>query len=176
MVHPDGRWTVRRKFEYFNTWIRSLTTHVRCNNDGKLLTNGGDTSNISFYVTTYQTKKQGKNYNVSAVMAKGYEYHLEKQQNIGYIDELQDQQRLMLFHIVNAINCKQELAAPMVIAYLMGWGDSIRSHHYSNVYWSSFVSHLLIAFPTLRIVTHRDKEANNECSLVCNSLYDYEFF
>ena len=31
----------------------------------------------------------------------------------------------MLFRIMNAVNREQELATPMVIAYLMGWGDSI---------------------------------------------------
>jgi hypothetical protein len=85
-AEPDGRGRVRRVFQYFNMWIRSVSAHVRCNNDGKLLTNGGDTSNVSCYATTYQTKKQGKSYNVSAIMAKGYEYHQERERNAGYVD------------------------------------------------------------------------------------------
>lgn len=162
VVHPDGRWSVRRVFLYFNTWVRSLCAHVRCNNDGKLLTNGGDTSNITFYATTYQTKKQGKNYNVSAVMVKGYEYHLEREDSNGYVDEVRDRQRLMLFRVINAINREQELAAPMVIGYLMGWGDCIRSHHYSPIYWSSFVHHLLKSFPELRTNVRRNRCEENE--------------
>ena len=78
-----------------------------------------------FFEPLYQTKKQGKTYNVSAIMAKGYKYHQEREWNAGYVDEVRDRQRLMLFRIVNAINREQELVAPMVIAYLMGWGDSI---------------------------------------------------
>lgn len=171
-VEPDGRWRVRRVFGYFNTWIRSVSAHVRCNNDGKLLTNGGDTSNVSFYATTYQTKKQGKTYNVSAIMAKGYEYHQERERNAGYVDEVRDRQRLMLFRVVNAINREQELAAPMVIAYLMGWGDSIRSHHYSPVYWSSFVHQLLLAFPDLRATASRDEGTNvPSTSQVCDQTH-----
>jgi hypothetical protein len=32
----------------------------------------------------------------------------------------------------------------------MGWGDVYRSHHYTPIYWSSFVGALLKIFPTLR--------------------------
>jgi hypothetical protein len=66
----------------------------------------------------------------------------------------------MLFRVVNAISREQELAAPMVIAYLMGWGDSIRPHHYSPVYWSSLVHQLLVAFPDLRATPSRDEGTN----------------
>jgi len=30
----------------------------------------------------------------------------------------------MLFRLVNTVNHEQELAAPMVMSYLMGWGDT----------------------------------------------------
>jgi len=50
---------------------------------------------------------------------------------------------------MQTINREQELAAPMVMSYLMGWGDTYRSHHYTPIYWSSFVSSLLKVFPEL---------------------------
>ena len=65
------------------------------------------------------------------------------------MDSLCDQQRLLLFRLVHAINREQELAAPMVISYLMGWGDTYRSHHYSPIYWGSFVAELLHVYPQL---------------------------
>ena len=138
----------KRLHGYVNSWVPSILINARCNNDGKFLTSGADTKNITFYVTSYAAKKQGKNYNVSAVMANGYAYHLEHPKS-EYINSIRDQQRLLLFRLVHSINREQELAGPMVISYLMGWGDVFRSHTYSPIYWSSFVNTLYSTFPGL---------------------------
>ena len=138
----------KRLYGYVNSWVSSILINARCNNDGKFLTNGGDTKNITFYVTSYAAKKQGKNHNISAIMANGYAYHLEHPKP-EYVDSVRDQQRLLLFRLVHRINREQELAAPMVMSYLMGWGDVYRSHTYSPIYWTSFLSALFNAFPEL---------------------------
>ena len=135
-------------YGYVNSWVPSILINAQCNNDGKFLTSGADTKNITFYVTSYAAKKQGKNYNVSAVMADGYAYHLENPKP-EYIDSIRDQQRLLLFRLVHSINREQELAGLIVISYLMGWGDVYRSHTYSPIYWSTFTSALYTAFPDL---------------------------
>ena len=145
-VTETGLCGPKRLYGYINAWVPSILVNARCNNDGKFLTSGAETKNITFYVTSYAAKKQGKNYNVSAVMADGYAYHLDHPKP-EYVDSIRDQQRLLLFCLVHAINREQELAAPMVISYLMGWGDVFRSHTYSPIYWSSFVSALCAAFP-----------------------------
>ncbi|KIO11583.1 hypothetical protein M404DRAFT_126573 [Pisolithus tinctorius Marx 270] len=131
---------------FLNGWVPVLAINARCNNDVKLLTNSRATTNLSFYITTYQTKKQGKHYNLSAMLTKGLAYHNAR---TPYLEDLCNQQRLLLFHLVHTINCKQELAAPMVMSYLMGWGDTYRSHHYTPIYWSSFVRKLSATHPTL---------------------------
>ena len=138
----------KRLYAYVNSWVSSILINAQCNNDGKFLTNGGDTKNITFYVTSYAAKKQGKNHNISAIMANGYAYHLNHPKP-EYVDSVRDQQRLLLFRLVHRINREQELAAPMVMSYLMGWGDVYRSHTYSPIYWSSFLSALFTAFPEL---------------------------
>ena len=138
----------KRLHGYVNSWVPSILINARCNNDGKFLTSGADTKNITFYVTSYAAKKQGKNYNVSAIMADSYAYHLEHPKP-KYVDSIRDQQRLLLFRLVHSINREQELAGPMVISYLMGWGDVFRSHTYSPIYWSPFMNALYSAFPGL---------------------------
>lgn len=150
-VNQNGKWTQKRSYEYINGWIPGVLINARCNNDGKLLTNGEDTKNVSFYSTLYAAKKQGNNYNSSAVMADGYAYHLAHlgQQDTAHLDDVRDVQRLMLFRLVNSLNREQELAAPMVISYLMGWGDSYTSHHYTPIFWSSFIGHLYKLYPIL---------------------------
>ena len=147
-VTETGACGLKRLHGYVNAWVPSILINARCNNDGKFLTNGGDTKNITFYVTSYAAKKQGKNHNISAIMANGYAYHLDHPKP-EYVDSVRDQQRLLLFRLVHCINREQELAAPMVMSYLMGWGDVYRSHTYSPIYWSSFLSALFTAFPEL---------------------------
>lgn len=116
-ITESGEWGMKRLHAYFNAWVPALAINARCNNDVKLLTNSRATTNLTFYITSYQTKKQGKSHNLSAVLAKGLAYHNER---TTYLDDLRNQQRLLLFRLVHTINREQELAAPMVMSYLMG--------------------------------------------------------
>ena len=154
-VDDQGNWGPKRLHGFMNGWNPALTINLRCNNDIKLLTNTRDTMNITYYITSYQTKKQGRNFNMSAVLTKGFAFHCQRP----YVDTLRDQQRLLLFRLVHAINREQELAAPMVMSYLMGWGDTYCSHHYSPIYWASFVAQLLRTHPQL---TRRNLLSNEE--------------
>ncbi len=149
-IKPDGRWGPKRLYRYMNGWIPAVLVHARCNNDGKLLTNGADTKNITFYVSSYAGKKQGKNHNMSAILADGYAYD-QTHQRAAYLHDLREQQRLLMFRLINSINREQELAAPMVISYLMGWGDMKTSHSYCPLYWSSFMAALFKVHPGLRM-------------------------
>ena len=82
-------------------------------------------------------------------MAKGYAQHLCREEDMSYVHDLREQQRMLLFRIVHAINREQELSAPMVISYLMGWEDMKRFHHYIPIYWSSFAQAITKSFPQL---------------------------
>lgn len=152
-IDEKGNWHQRRLYGYVNGWVPGILVNARCNNDGKLITNGQDTKGTSAYLTLYAAKKQGQNYNASAIMAKGFAYHLDNlstRVSSSYLDSIRDSQRLLLFRLVHALNREQELAGPMVISYLMGWEDTYRSHHYSPIYWSSFVQCLIKEFPQLQ--------------------------
>ncbi|RDX55291.1 hypothetical protein OH76DRAFT_1452358 [Lentinus brumalis] len=145
-VKADGRWGPKRLYRYMNGWIRSHPSLSL-----SLLTNGADTKNITFYVSSYAGKKQGKNHNLSAILADAYLYN-QSNPKPEYMHDLREQQRLLLFRLINSINREQELAAPMVISYLMGWGDMKTSHSYASLYWSSFSATLYRTFPELRLV------------------------
>ena len=148
VVHENGDWACKRLFGYVNGWNPSVLVNARCNNDIKLLTNGSDTRNISFYVTAYAAKKQGKTYNLSAIMEKTFAYHLKNLSRQNCVDH-RDRQRLLLTRLMYAVNREQEFAAPLVMSYLMGWGDTFRSHQYTPIYWSTFVNALRVAHPEL---------------------------
>lgn len=72
-----------------NAWVPGITVNAHCNNDAKLLTNSKETINISFYVTAYSTKKQGRSYNLSAIMTKSFAYHVKQMM---YMEDIHDQQ------------------------------------------------------------------------------------
>jgi len=58
-VDEQGWWGMKRLYEFMNTWVPAITVNACCNNNIKLLTNSKETTNISFYITAYSTKKQG---------------------------------------------------------------------------------------------------------------------
>ena len=148
-VTKGSQWGPKRLYGYVNGWVPGILVNMQCNNDGKLLTNGGDTKNITYYMTAYAAKKQGKEFNLSAVLADAYTYH-DTHPNSSYVSDIRAQQQQLLFCLVHAINRQQEIGASMVMSYLMGWGDVYHSHSYSYLYWSSFASALLLAHPTLK--------------------------
>ena len=147
-VSETGDWACKRLYAYVNGWNPHVLVNVRCNNDIKLLMSGSGTRSITFYVTAYAAKKQGQNYNVSAVLEPTYLYRdsnlpAKAQHDIRYRHEN------FLLRLMLAITKQQELAMVMVLSYLMGWADVYRSHHYTPIYWGAFTSVLLRAFPDL---------------------------
>ena len=134
---------MKRLYEFINAWVPAIAINAHCNNDVKLLTNSRETINVSFYITAYLMKKQGCSYNLSAIMMKTFTYH-DKQAT--YAEDIHDQQWKLIFHLVHAVNREQELSAPMVISYLMGWKDCYHSHWYAPIYWTSFVTAMFEAF------------------------------
>ncbi|EMD35470.1 hypothetical protein CERSUDRAFT_75059 [Gelatoporia subvermispora B] len=148
-ILESGKWAPKRLYEYVNTWNPAVLINARCNNDIKLLTNGEETHSITFYIGAYALKKQQPTSSLSAIVADGYSYHTAHMKP-EYVHKVREQQRLLLFRLVNTVNREQELAGPMVVSYLMGWGDVKRSHIYTPLYWSSFTGALCCEFPELR--------------------------
>lgn len=154
-VDEGGQWKPKRLYAYMNGWNPAVLLNCRCNNDTKFLTNGSETWGSSFYITGYATKKQNKNHNMSAIMAKGYAYHIDHSK---YLDDIRDHHQLLLFRLVHNINREQEISAPMVCSHLEGSGEKYCSHKYLLIYWSSFVGVLLKDHPELRCSPKRDDQ------------------
>jgi hypothetical protein len=147
IVNDDGTYSIRRTLGYLNNYCPAITLTAKCNNDIKMLLHGVGTSNITFYVTGYIAKKQGKGHNTSSLLAQNLVQHFESND---YVDNLRERQRLLLFRAVNVLNREQEVPAPLAVSHLMGWGDVYRSHHYSPIYWGSFVGAILKTYPDLK--------------------------
>lgn len=146
-IEEDGSWGVKRLFPYFNTWNPAIIHCIRANHDIKLITNGGDTKDITWYITNYATKKQRSSFNTSALLAKRLAYHnVQEKGNTRYTDV----NKKLLSRCANSLTREQEFSGPEVISYLMGWGDRFISHHFVPIYWTSVIFALKKAYPSLR--------------------------
>jgi uncharacterized protein YfiM (DUF2279 family) len=150
-VTENGTVHTRRLIGQLNAWSPSVFYGGRCNNDIKLVTNGSDARSIAWYITHYATKKQGRSFNQSAVLAKAYMYHQANSQTT--IDS-RERNRLFVFRCGLSLNREMEFSSQQANAYVMGYGDTIKSHTYSPIYLSSLVRALKEMYPELRDKDH----------------------
>ncbi|KZV82190.1 hypothetical protein EXIGLDRAFT_778907, partial [Exidia glandulosa HHB12029] len=92
-VDEEGNWGVRRSYGYLNSWCPPLINVLRANHNIKLITNGGETKSVAWYITGYATKGQRKSYNSSALLARALFYH-EKAND--YRQDLLERNRLLV--------------------------------------------------------------------------------
>lgn len=147
VVKANGQVLPRRTYGYLNSWNPTISVCIRCNNDLKFLSSGRDTRHVVWYCTCYATKKQASSHNQSALAGKGLRFHQKK---VSYLDDIREQNKMLLFRCLQALNREMEYSAPQVISHMMGWGDSFASHKYSPIYWSSFEAAIVKSFPQLK--------------------------
>lgn len=150
-VNEHGEWGPKRTYAYLNNWCPPILQCVRANHDIKLITNGEDTKDIAWYITNYYTKGSKKSSNISALLAKTFVYH--KRDNQQSMDLTRINKRLIQ-QCGNTLSRQQELSAPEVVNYLMGWDDRFISHHFETIHWQSARDLLIKTFPILREETY----------------------
>ncbi|EJU04504.1 hypothetical protein DACRYDRAFT_87680 [Dacryopinax primogenitus] len=113
-VQENGEWGVTQHNTSLNAWNPSVSRMMRCNHNVKIIMNGEDTKDVTFYIANYTAKKQGKSYNLMGLLPSKLQYHFED----------------------------TEQAASQCVMYLMGWGDVYQSHHYVALHCSCIVAEL----------------------------------
>ena len=78
-IDEDGEWGPKRTYGYINNWCPPIMQCIRCNQDIKLITNGAETKDISFYISLYVAKRQAKLSNSSALLAKKLAFHRKRE-------------------------------------------------------------------------------------------------
>ena len=145
-VDKDGRWGPKRSYGFINNWNPAIMQCIRANHDIKLITNGAETRDISFYISQYVAKRQTKSSNASALLAKKLAFHKARER---YNSDISRLNKRLLQRCANTLSREQEFSAPEVISYLMGWGDRFISHYFVNirVYWSGVMGLIKKKFP-----------------------------
>ena len=145
-IEADRTWGPKRTYGYLNNWCPAILQCLRANHDMKLITNGMETKDITWYITNYIAKKQSESSNTSALLAKTFAFHPQhERRHMGLVAA----NKLLLQQCANTLSREQELSGPEVISYLMGWGDRYISHHFETIPWFSLLSSLRQTFPSL---------------------------
>ena len=144
-IDENGDWGPRRTNGYLNSWNPSVLQCLRANHDIKLITNGKETKHIAWYVTHYATKKRKNSSNTSALLAKKFAFRTDQSTTT-----LTAINKKLIQQCANTLSREQELSAPEVVSYLMGWGDRYISHHFETIHWYLVTALLKQTYPILQ--------------------------
>jgi hypothetical protein len=145
-VAQDGSWGPKRTCGYLNNWNPLVLYCCRSNNDVKIVMNAGETKDMAWYITNYTGKKQHRSSNTSALLVTRVAFHTVQEQRTTDVSTLNCR---LLQCCANTLSRDQELSAPEVVSYLMGWGDRYLSHSYTLIYLDSLTAMLHRFYPEL---------------------------
>lgn len=147
-VNEDGECGLKRTYGYLNNWCPPILQCIRSNHDIKLISNGTETKDIAWYISVYVGKKRKRSSNTSALLANTMAFHQRSECGNGDLKLLN---KKLIQRCANTLSRQQELSAPEVISYLMGWGDRYESHHFVTIHWYSVCALLKRAYPELKV-------------------------
>ena len=81
-IDERGNWVVKSTYSYVNNYQPDLLVMLWCNHDIKLLTNGEDTKNLTWYISNYTTKGQKSIYNMSSLITKYAAYQFADSEDV----------------------------------------------------------------------------------------------
>ncbi|KAJ8590271.1 hypothetical protein M405DRAFT_851813 [Rhizopogon salebrosus TDB-379] len=145
-IDSDGLWGPKRTVSSMNNWNPSILLSTHSNHDIKLITNGEETKDISFYISMYATKKQHQSSNASALLAKAYAFHTSHERTTTDLALLN---KRLIQRCANSLCREQEFSAPEIVSYLNGWDDRYISHRFENIHLASIMAFLKRTYPSL---------------------------
>ena len=146
IVDPaTGELTLRKLDGMVATFNATMLKAIRCNMDIKFLGSGADAKAVIYYITDYISKSQLKTHVAYATL----ELAIKK---LGEFDPLEDNVSIsakkLLIKCCNAMIGLQELSAPQVSSYLLGFNDHYTSHSFKQLFWKAFEAHLECKSPS----------------------------
>lgn len=140
IVDPaTGELTLRKLDGMVANFNATMLKAIRCNMDIKFLGSGADAKAVIYYITDYISKSQLKTHVAYATL----ELAIKK---LGEFDPLEDNVSIsakkLLIKCCNAMIGLQELSAPQVSSYLLGFNDHYTSHSFKQLFWKAFETHL----------------------------------
>ncbi|EIM85265.1 uncharacterized protein STEHIDRAFT_34259, partial [Stereum hirsutum FP-91666 SS1] len=122
-------------------WINNYNDLVlflmKCNMDVKYIGSGQAAKALVYYVTDYVTKGSlplhlGLQSLCWAIRQNEAKYYQDKTVDADRV------RRSLMVKVVNAMMGRQEISHQQVMSYLVGGGDSYKSHTFKTLYWGEF--------------------------------------
>ncbi|EPQ49887.1 hypothetical protein GLOTRDRAFT_11004, partial [Gloeophyllum trabeum ATCC 11539] len=133
--HETGEINLRCLDGLVNNFNATILEAIRCNMDIKFIGSGSSAKAVLYYITDYITKSQLKTHVAFATL----ELAVKKLNDVNPADDSATvRAKRLLQKCAHAMISHQELSAPQVCSYLMGFQDHFTSHEYENLYWTSF--------------------------------------
>lgn len=150
VVRSDGSYAPKRTIANLNNFNETISAYVMCNNDVKLITSGSATNDLAWYLLGYMSKDPLTSYNMSALLANGRLFDEAGARWVEGASDIPKAARALIVRCFNTLTREQEVPAPMVVSYIMGWGDTFKSHSYVSVSWGQLTGAILEADPTFK--------------------------
>jgi hypothetical protein len=124
-----------------NNYNPEMLEVLRCNMDIKFVGSGVSAKGILYYITDYITKSPLKTDAAYAALQQAIK-RLEEGTSSHPLSDL-DKAKMVLIKCANQMIARQQLSAPQVSSYLMGYGDHYTNHVFRSLYWPSFESYIV---------------------------------
>lgn len=85
---------------------------------------------------------------MSALLVKTYTFNCS-QLSSGDVNTVHDLNKRLIQRCANSLSREQEISAPEVISYIMGWGDQYISHRFKHLHFGSVIHLLKKVWPML---------------------------
>ncbi|KAI1796031.1 hypothetical protein LXA43DRAFT_880859, partial [Ganoderma leucocontextum] len=118
-----------------NNYNPTVLEAMHCNMDIKFIGSGEDAKALIYYITDYVTKSPLKAHVSYAALEQALKnFHASNQGE----ESKADVAKRLLRKCAFSLTSNQELSAPQVAAFLLGYDDFYTSDDYANLYWTSF--------------------------------------
>lgn len=150
-----------------NNYNKTMIEAVRCNMDIKFIGSGQSAKAVLYYVTDYISKTQLKTHVAYAAL----EVAAKKLEMDARIEDHTDRAKRLIQKCAYAVMSHQELSAPQVASYLLGFEDHFTSHRFRPVWLMSFEA-ALVSMSTHENTTEKDKAIATEVSGIVECDHD----
>lgn len=161
----SGEIRLKRLHETINNFNEYIISACRSNMDIKYIFSGSDAKALVYYITDYVTKSNLSFHDTFSLVLKAVQslekYKVSESSNMS----AEEKSRRLVLRCYNTLASQQELSAPQVASYLMGWSDHYTTHEFANLFLIGIENYLQAALIETQ-ATQQQEINGNLCFLL----------
>ena len=156
----SGEIRLKRLHETINNFNEYIISACRSNMDIKYIFSGSDAKALVYYITDYVTKSNLSFHDTFSLVLKAVQsfekYNVLDSNNMS----AEEKSRKLVLRCYNTLASQQELSAPQVASYLMGWSDHYTTHEFANLFLIGIENYLQAALIEAQTKQQQDINSN----------------